>query len=205
VCNRGGRPSPTCRPDDRRLHRAAGSREPDLGRPAIRGELLKLGCRLGPSTDPPDPQASADTAGTAADHRHVLATVPARAGLDHAGRRLLPRRLRDHAETDLRLLRLGSPQPLRPGLVIVAAVGALLLGSQARLGCFRQTGSVTLLFGQSFKPYCPGATRSVIARTFSAIVGRRSCACRGLSPQLVATTVNPVNVDGSVEWHSRRP
>jgi putative transposase len=39
-----------------------------------------------------------DTSRTAASDRHVLATVPARPGGDHAGRGLLPRRLRDHSE-----------------------------------------------------------------------------------------------------------
>jgi hypothetical protein len=58
--------------------------------------------------NPPDPQQAADTSGTTASDPYVLATVPARAGLD-----LLPRRLRDHPETDLRLLRPGSRRPLR--------------------------------------------------------------------------------------------
>jgi hypothetical protein len=43
------------------------------------------------------PQATADTAGAAAVHGYLLATVPARAGLDHARRGLLPRRLRASA------------------------------------------------------------------------------------------------------------
>jgi putative transposase len=38
-----------------------------------------------------------DTAGTASLNRHIMAAVPANPGLDHAGRGLLPRRLRDRA------------------------------------------------------------------------------------------------------------
>jgi len=58
--------------------------------------------------------APADTSGTSAGHRHDMATVPAHAGLDPAGRGLLPRRLRGHPDPDLRLLRPGSPPSLRP-------------------------------------------------------------------------------------------
>jgi hypothetical protein len=55
--------------------------------------------------DPQDPQAGADTADTIPAHRYDMATVPADAGLDHAGRGPLPRRLRRNPETDLRLPR----------------------------------------------------------------------------------------------------
>jgi hypothetical protein len=43
--------------------------------------------------------AQGDSAGTAASGRHELAPVPAHPGLQPAGRRLLPRRLRPHPET----------------------------------------------------------------------------------------------------------
>ena len=105
--------SPTPRRHDRRADRTAGPREPDLGLPAHPRRTAQARPPRRRIHDPQDPQAAADTAGTAASDRHVLATVPARAGLDHAGRGLLPRRLRDHPETDLRVLRPGSPQPLR--------------------------------------------------------------------------------------------
>ena len=81
----------------------------DLGLPAHPRRTAQARLPRRRIHDPQDPQAAADTAGAAAIHRYVLATVPARAGLDHAGRGLLPRRLRHHPETDLRLLRPRSP------------------------------------------------------------------------------------------------
>ena len=105
--------SPTPRRHDRRADRTAGPREPDLGLPAHPRRTTQTRPSRRRLHDPQDPQAAANTAGTAASDRHVLATVPARAGRDHAGRGLLPRRLRDHPETDLRVLRPGSRQPLR--------------------------------------------------------------------------------------------
>jgi hypothetical protein len=47
--------------------------------------------------DPPRPAAVADTSGADQGHRHDLAPVPAHPGLDNAGLRLLPHRLRSHA------------------------------------------------------------------------------------------------------------
>ena len=62
---------------------------------------------------PQDPQAAADSTSAAASNRHELATIPASTSLNHVGRGLLPRRLRHHSQANLRLLRPGSPQPLR--------------------------------------------------------------------------------------------
>ena len=89
------------------------ARERDLGLPAYPRRVAQARPSHRRIHHPQNPQAAADTTGPAAVHRHVLATVPARPGLDHAGRGLLPRRLRGHLETDLRVLRPGSPQSLR--------------------------------------------------------------------------------------------
>ena len=89
------------------------NRERDLGLPAHPGRTPQARPPRRRIHDPQDPQAAADSTGTAASHRHILAAVPAHSGLQHAGRGLLPRRLRGHLETDLRLLRPRGWQPLR--------------------------------------------------------------------------------------------
>jgi hypothetical protein len=91
---------PTSRPHDRRADRADGPREPDLGLPAHprRASQARLPRR---SIHHP----AADTSGTPPVHRYVMATVPSHAGLDPAGRGLLPHRLRCDAEADLRVRR----------------------------------------------------------------------------------------------------
>ena len=109
--NRAGRPP--LDPAIAALIATAGPREPDLGLPAHPRRATQTRPPRRSLNHPQDPQAAADTTGTAAVHRHVMATVPARPGRDHARRRLLPRRLRDHPETDLRPLRHGSRPPLR--------------------------------------------------------------------------------------------
>ena len=106
--------APTRRPNDRRADRTDGPRERALGLPAHPRRTPQARPPRRRIHHPQDPQTQANTLGTAPDHRHVLATVPTRAGLQHAGRRLLPRRLRPHPETDLRPLRPRSRQPLRP-------------------------------------------------------------------------------------------
>jgi hypothetical protein len=105
--------SPTGQRHDRRPDRAAGPREPDLGLPAHPRRTTQTRASHRRLHDPQDPQAEADTAGAAASDRYDMATVPAGAGIEHAGRGLLPCRLRGHSETDLRVVRPGSPQPLR--------------------------------------------------------------------------------------------
>ena len=105
--------SPTCRPSDSRADRTAGPRERDLGLPAHSRRTAQARPLRRRLHDPQDPQAAAHTSGPAPSDRYFLATVPARPGLDPAGRGLLPRRLRDHPETDLRVLRPRGPQPLR--------------------------------------------------------------------------------------------
>src|SRR4051812_29815205 len=101
--------SPTPRRHHRRADPTAGPGEPDPGLPAHSRRAAQARPPRRSLHDPPDPQAPTDTSRTAASDRYVMAPVPARAGLDHAGRDLLPRRLRDHSQTDLRLVRLGSP------------------------------------------------------------------------------------------------
>jgi hypothetical protein len=97
--------SPTSRPDDRRADRADGARERDLGLPAHPRRASQARLPRRSIHDPQNPQASAVTSGTAPVHGYVMATVPSHAGLDHAGRGLLPHRLRCDAEADLRVRR----------------------------------------------------------------------------------------------------
>ena len=67
--------------------------------------------------DPADPRAPPHPTGAIAAHRYQLATVPPRAGHQHARGRLLPRRLRAHAATLLRPVRARGrrPLPAHPG------------------------------------------------------------------------------------------
>ena len=51
----------------------------------IQGELLKLGHHGESIDDPPCPQAVADTPSARPVHRHDLAAIPARAGVDPVG------------------------------------------------------------------------------------------------------------------------
>ena len=55
-----------------------------------------LNTMLDEPTEAPEPAAAA--ASTAPVHRHSMAPVPPGSGRDHAGRGLLPRRLRDHPD-----------------------------------------------------------------------------------------------------------
>ena len=102
--------APTRRPNDRRADRTDGPRERALGLPAHPRRTPQARPPRRRIHDPQDPQAVSDTARTSPVHRHVMATLPASAGLQHAGRGLLPRRLRSDTEADLRVLRPRSPQ-----------------------------------------------------------------------------------------------
>ena len=67
--------------------------------------------------DPADPRAPPHPTSAIAAHRYQLATVPPRAGHQHARGRLLPRRLRAHPATLLRPVRARGrrPLPAHPG------------------------------------------------------------------------------------------
>jgi len=79
----------------------------------IQGELLKLGYRVGASTIRLILKARKIPPGTETADRHNLAAIPARPGIDHAGHRLLPRRLRGHSPAPVLPIRHGSRHPLR--------------------------------------------------------------------------------------------
>ncbi|MGW4116131.1 integrase core domain-containing protein [Actinosynnema sp. NPDC004786] len=96
------------------VDRAHGAGEHRLVLPPDPGRTVQArppGSRINGS---PRAQAPANTARTPARHRHLLATVPPRPGHEHVGLRLLPRRLRHHPQTRVRLLRDGRRHPLRP-------------------------------------------------------------------------------------------
>ena len=108
------RTSPVAHPSPRPSPRSSS------GWPARTRPGLQAHPRRTPQTRPPhrrvyhpqDPQAAADSTSAAASNRHEPATIPASTSLNHVGRGL-PRRLRHHSQANLRLLRPGSPQPLR--------------------------------------------------------------------------------------------
>jgi hypothetical protein len=104
--------SPAHRRDDCRGDRTDGPRERNLGLPAHPGRTTQARPSCRRVDRPQDPEAAADSASAAVSDRHKLASVPASTSLDHAGRGLLPRRLRCHPQTDLRLLRMASCSPV---------------------------------------------------------------------------------------------
>jgi hypothetical protein len=76
-----------------RADRASGPREPELGISENPGRVAHARPPRGSLDNPPRSPVVADTAGTGPGHRHDLAAVPARAGVDDVGLRLLPRGL----------------------------------------------------------------------------------------------------------------
>jgi hypothetical protein len=96
-----------------RADRASGPREPELGISENPGRVAQARPPRGNLDNPPRSPAVADTASTGPGHRHDLAAVPARAGVDDVGMRLLSRGLGGDAPTDLRVLRAGGHQPIR--------------------------------------------------------------------------------------------
>ena len=84
---------------------ADGAGEPALGVYEDPGRVAQARPSCGRVDDPADLEASPDPTGSGPAHRHQLAAVPAHAGLQHTGGRLLPCRLRAHAATPLRAVR----------------------------------------------------------------------------------------------------
>ncbi len=105
-----GRP-PTGRREPRGNHRTAGGRESDVGVQAHPGRAAQARPPRRSVHHPQSPQTPTNTTGTPAGDQDHLAPVPAHPGLGHARCRLLPRRLRRHAQAALRVLRDGGRHP----------------------------------------------------------------------------------------------
>ena len=105
--------TPACRRPDRSSHRADGTGEPGLGLQADSGRAARPRVPGRGIHGAADPEAASDPARAAA-HPLDMAAVPAFAGLDHAGLRLFPRRLRGHFAPRLCVLRDGGRHSSRP-------------------------------------------------------------------------------------------